>query len=116
MLFRRMARPVRSFSGKNVFTSNTPSLAKGGDWICMISSPRSRLWPWLQALARMLDSRMCSRLWTGSMSFRPVRPSRAVTVPLICSLRASSLPCQGRLGTPSEVSTLRGTPAVEPGV
>ena len=61
----------------------------------MISSPRSRSLPWLQAFSKILASRICSRERTGSISFRPIRPSRAVTVPEICSRRSSLLSSQG---------------------
>ena len=98
MLLSSIASSKRSFSGKKVLTSNTPSLWKGGVCVCRISSPRSRSWPWLQAFSKMLDSRMCSRERTGSISLSPTSPSRAVTVPEIFSRSSLAVALPGESG------------------
>ena len=73
----RIANAVRSFGGKNWSSSNTPSLRIGG--CCTMpdqASARSRLRPAVHSLGIRFDSRMCSRLDSGSASM-PTRLEQA---------------------------------------
>ncbi len=110
-----MASARRSFSGKNVSTSNTPSLRMGGCWISPSSAARSRSRPSRHECSMRLASRMCSRLEIGSASI-PTSPSRPETNPSISSRSASASSSNGTVGAASDPTMLSGTPASEPGV
>ena len=113
--FRVNASFVRSAGGKNWSISNTPSLRIGGLWISPISVPRSRSRPARHAFSIRFESRTCSRLESGSAAI-PTSARRLVTVPSISSRSASASVSHESGGAFSEPTTLRGTPAVEPGV
>ena len=110
---RRIAKSIRSFGGKNESSSNTPSLRTGGVWIMPISEARSRLRPAVHSLRMMLDTRMCSRLVSGSASM-PTRPSSPLTNPSISSPTISA--SFDAAGGWSEPTMLIPIPADEPGV
>ncbi len=114
-LLSSMARSKRSAAGKNASRSSTPTRSKPGCWIAWISSVSSSDRPSLQASAMMRDSRMCSRLRTGSAS-TPSSDSRPDTVPSTRSRSASSSPRSAAAGASSLRSTAIGVPAVLPGV
>ncbi len=110
---RRIANAVRSFGGKNWSSSNTPSLRMGGFMTMPTSVGRSRLRPAFHSLWIRFDSRMCSRLLSGSDSMS-TRLSRPDTKPSISSPTISgSVPAAGAC---SEPMMFRPTPALEPGV
>ena len=113
--FRRSASAVRSFGGKKVSMSNTPSLRSGGDWTSPISVARSRSRPARQAFSIRFESSTNSRLASGSASI-PISPSRLVTAPSISSRSVSDSVSHDSGGACSEPTTLSGTPASEPGV
>ena len=113
--FRVNASFVRSAGGKNWSISNTPSLRIGGLWISPISVPRSRSRPARHAFSIRFESKTCSRLESGSAAI-PTSARRLVTVPSISSRSASASVSHESGGVFSEPTTLRGTPAVEPGV
>jgi len=116
MLLSRMARAARSLTGKKVSMSKTPSFSKGGLWVCRMRSARVRSRPCRQACWKMLLSRMCSRDCTGSISSKPTKVSKAVTVPLIFSNSSCWLPSQGMSGALREARMEMGMLASEPGV
>ena len=115
MLLSAIASPKRSFSGKKVSRSKTPTCRKGGFCTAMISCAMSRSSPARQAFSRMVESRMCSRLRTGSASM-PTRPSSADTVPWMRSRRVSASVSQSSVGALKLLRMLTGSPASEPGV
>lgn len=63
----------------------------------------------------MVESRMCSRLRTGSASM-PTSPSSAETVPWMRSRSASTSSSQSSEGAWKLLSMLTDSPASEPGV
>ncbi|CAB4603878.1 unannotated protein [freshwater metagenome] len=111
--FRRIANAVRSFGGKNASSSNTPSLRMGGVSAMPTSVGRSRLRPCCHSFRIRFDSRMCSRLDSGSASM-PTRPSRPLTYPSISSATVSWSSTFG--GACSDPTMFTPTPAAEPGV
>ena len=114
-LFSRMASAKRSLAGKNDSRSITPTRLNGGFWISAISAGRSRSLPAFQALARMVEIRMCSRLWTGSAS-TPSSPRRLVAV---VPTRSPSASASSRIAWGGAANDLRieiGSPAWLPGV
>ena len=114
-LLIRSASSVRSFAGKKLSTSNTPTLSNGGFCTERISAARSRLSPWRQAASSSADSRMCSRLRIGSASM-PSRPSSPATAEPTRSFSAvASLATTGS-GAANERRIDSGRPALEPGV
>jgi len=115
MLFSAMARPKRSFSPKKASRSSTPSLRNGGFCTAMISLAMSKSSPARQKCSKMLESRMCSRLRTGSAA-TPISPSSADTVPWIRSRKVSASVSQSRPGALKLLRMLTGNPASEPGV
>ncbi len=110
-----IARVKRSFSGKNASSSRTPIRATGGDWICPMRAGRSRSRPSFQAAPRSVETRMCSRLRSGSASI-PSRPSSPVTVAVICSVSASPSSITAGGGAARDFRTETGSPALLPGV
>ena len=105
-----MPRPVLP---EPVMPTITPSLRTGGVWIMPISEARSRLRPAVHSLRMMLDTRMCSRLVSGSASM-PTRPSSPLTNPSISSPTISA--SFDAAGGWSEPTMLIPIPADEPGV
>ncbi len=93
----------------------TPTFVIGGDWIAWISAARSRFRPSRQAPSRIVESRMCSRLWIGSASI-PSRPSRLVTVVLTRSASSSRSSISAASGAANDDRIEIGSPAVLPGV
>ncbi len=73
-----IANAMRSSAGKNWSTSNTPSLRIGGEGIIPTNATRSSGRPSLQEWWMRFDSRMCSRLASGSAAM-PTSPSSPVT-------------------------------------
>ena len=78
-LFNFMASANRSLAGKNDSMSTTPIFATGGVCVCSIRADRSRLRPRRRAVFRIVASKMCSRLVSGSTS-SPTKVSNPVTV------------------------------------
>ena len=111
--FSRIANAVRSFGGKNESSSNTPSLRIGGVSAMPTSVGRSRLRPFDHSFMIRLDSRMCSRLDSGSASM-PTRPSRPLTYPSISSPTVSW--SDRSAGACSEPTMFTPTPPADPGV
>ncbi len=93
--------------------SKTPTLSNGGFWIAPISPARSSAWPLFQAASTIADSRMCSRLLSGSAAM-PTSPSSPATVAEIRSRVAAG--SAAAAGGANERSTDRDRPAVLPGV
>jgi hypothetical protein len=87
----------------------------GGDWMAAMRPARSRSRPSLQQRSSNDDSRMCSRLLSGSAS-TPSRVSRLVAVVETRSCSRSSSSRIAGLGAASEPTIEIGTPAREPGV
>ena len=102
----RSASAVRSDGGKNVSRSKTPSLRIGGYCTCPTSVARSRSRPALHEAATMFDSRMCSRLDSGSAS-TSTSPSRPDTNPSTSSRDRLGI---GALRRCKEPTRLSGTP------
>ncbi len=112
--FIRIANSFRSLRGKNDSISNTPSLRIGGDWICLMSSAKSRLMPCAQDRSIRFASKMCSWLLSGSTSI-PISPNIPDTRLATSARLDSRLSCQS-VGAESEPRALRGIPVVDPGV
>ncbi len=112
---RRIASSVRSFGGKKLSISKTPSLRNGGSCTWPISEAMSKSFPALHDFSMMLARRICSRLdrGSGSMSANVNRPE---TNPSISSRPISASRSQSMSGAASDPTTLTGTPAREPGV
>jgi len=111
--FRRIAKAVRSFGGKNSSSSKTPNFRMGGLATIPTSDGRSKLRPDDHSLRIRLLSKMCSRLLNGSASMS-TRLSRPLTNPSTSSpMISSSTPSSGACIEPT---MLRPTPAFEPGV
>ena len=81
-----------------------------------MSAAMSRSLPSRQARSRMFESRMCSRLWSGSASMprRPSRPEAAALIRLRAALRRRRASLAG--GASNERRTVSGRPALLPGV
>ena len=110
-----MARAKRSLEGKKDSRSKTPTRAKGGAWIAWMNPARSRSCPCFQAVSRIVERRICSRLWIGSASI-PRRLSRLVTVVAIRSPSSSLSPVTAFPGKENDLRMETGSPAVLPGV
>ena len=111
----RSASSVRSFAGKKLSTSNTPTCSNGGFCTERISAARSRLSPLRQAASSRADSRMNSRLLIGSAS-TPSSASSPATAELTRSFSAvASLATTGS-GAANERRMDSGRPLFEPGV
>ena len=108
-----MASAVRSFGGKKLSSSNTPSFRIGGVCTCATSVGRSRLLPAIHDVSIRLARRMCSRLESGSASM-PTSPSSPEAYPSISSRIVSTSAVSA--GACSDPTMFSGTPAVEPGV
>ncbi len=111
----RSANSVRSFTGKKLSTSNTPTLSNGGFCTERISAARSRFSPLRHAASSSADSRMNSRLRIGSASM-PSRPSRPAAAVPTRSLSAVASFATTESGAANERRIDSGRPAPEPGV
>ena len=69
----------------------------GGFWIAWISASMVRFSPFRQALSKMFESRMCSRLFIGSASM-PSSDSTAVAAPVMRSRNSSAIFQQSAVG------------------
>ena len=114
-LFKSIARLKRSFAGKNASMSITPMRRKGGFCTSWINAARSRPRPWAQACWRICDSRIVSRLFTGSAP-RPIRPSNPATVEPTRSRSSSASSMTSSGGGANELNIDSGRPALLPGV
>ena len=110
-----IARPWRSAFGKKDSMSKTPMRWTGGDWTAAMSSAMSMLLPCCHADSRIEHSRMCSRLWSGSVSM-PSRSRRLVTVVVIRSRSRSASSRIARPGASKDRRMDTGMPALLPGV
>ena len=89
-LLSAIASSSRSFAGKKVSRSNTPTLSNGGFWIAPDQARRGRGRAARSRRRRASsDSRMCSRLRSGSASM-PTSASRPETAAAMRSRSASA--------------------------
>ena len=86
----------------------------GGDCTAWITAARSRSRPCFQALPRIVESRICSRLWTGS-AWMPTSASNAVAVALTRSRSNSGSSAMAAPGAANDFIMETGSPAVLPG-
>ncbi len=109
----RMASFMRSSGGKNWSSSNTPNFRIGGFPTRPTRVGRSSARPSVHEWLIKLESKMCSRLDSGSAAM-PTNPSRPETYPSISSPTTSASPMSS--GTCSEPTMFTGTPDFDPGV
>ncbi len=114
-LFSFIANANLSFDGKKESTSITPILGTGGAWMAWISAAKSRSSSFFHVWSRMVEMRMCSRLWIGSAS-TPSNPSKLVTVVLIRSRSSSASSRTSADGAAKDFRMETGSPALLPGV